>query len=110
MTAPCASCPWRLTSPEDGSGIPRFNLDLMRRLANTVGPGDAFRPIMACHGSACGAEVACRGYLQVEGWSNLSVRLALIDGAVSRADMDPEPGLALWPDFASMLAAYEEAG
>lgn len=107
---PCQTCPWRRSSTVGGADIPAFDLDLMRALANTVGDGDALRPIMACHGSACGAETPCIGYVAVEGYSNIAVRLM---AAQRRIDLGAiweacEP-LELWPSFHEMLAAYEAA-
>lgn len=107
---PCPTCPWRRSSTVGGGDIPGFDLDLMRRLANTVGEGDAFRPVMACHGSLEGADTACVGYLAVEGWSNLNVRIMAIDGRLdlNAVGRECEP-LDLWPSFDAMLSAYEEA-
>ncbi len=83
----------------------------MRGLSNTVGHGDAFRPIMACHFSACGAETPCIGYVAQEGYSNLAVRMAVIRGDLNlRAIDDACRELDLWESFDEMLAAYEEAG
>lgn len=109
-TVPCATCPWRRTSTEGGADIPGFAINLMRGLSNTVGRGDDFRPVMACHGSACGAETPCVGYIAQEGYSNLAVRLMAVEGRVDLLAMAEacEP-LDLWPSFDEMLAAYEQA-
>lgn len=108
MNEPCPTCPWRLTSVVGGGDIPGFDIDLMRGLRSTVGDGDAFRTIMACHYSACGAETPCVGYLAVEGWSNLAVRLGVIDGRIDMAAIDAAcADIDLWPSFELMLAAYE---
>lgn len=107
---PCATCPWRKSSTVGGSDIPRFDIDLMRRLRNTVGRDDAFRPIMACHGSACGAETACAGYLAVEGYRNLSVRMLALKGKVDIiGTVEACAELDLWQSFDEMLDAYEDA-
>ena len=107
---PCATCPWRKSSTVGGADIPNFNIELMRGLSNTVGPGDAFRPIMACHGSACGAERPCTGYVAVEGYRNLALRIMAIDGKLDIAGiMDACEPLDLWPSFDEMLTAYEGA-
>lgn len=107
---PCPTCPWRRSSTVGGADIPRFDLDLMRRLANTVGEGDALRPIMACHYSPCGAETACAGYVAVEGHHNLSVRLMAAQGVIDLlAIEDACCDLDLWGSFHEMLAAYEKA-
>lgn len=110
MNAPCATCPWRKTSTVGGADIPHFDIDLMRGLSNTVGEGDAIRPIMACHGSACGAETACIGYVHVEGYSNIAVRLAAAQGSLDFRAIDAACApLDLWESFDVMLAAYEAA-
>jgi hypothetical protein len=105
-TVPCATCPWRKSSTIGGSDIPGFSIEMMRNLACTVGPGDAFRKVMACHGSDEGKEEPCIGYLAVEGYSNLNARLMQVDWhAIDLACAD----IDFWPSFEEMLAAYEEA-
>lgn len=109
MNAPCPTCPWRKSSTVGGADIPGFDIEKMRGLSNTVGDGDAFRVIMACHGSACGAERPCIGYVAVEGWSNLSVRMMAIRGDLDMNAIDSACAeVDLWPSFAEMLEAYEE--
>lgn len=109
-TAPCKTCPWRRSSTVGGFDIPGFDIDKMRGLRSTVGEGDAFRVIMACHYTPEGQEAACVGYLARHGWSNLAVRLAVFDGRVDLAAIeDACAELDLWPDFWTMLDAYEEA-
>jgi len=83
----------------------------MQALADTVGDGDEFRPMMACHYSGePGTEKVCVGYVAKEGWSNLAVRLMAINGKIDiNAIVDACEGLDLWPDFITMLTAYEEA-
>ena len=108
-TVPCGSCPWRRSNPTDGTAIPGFSLTKMRHdLSRTVGDGDAFRPIMACHRSREGGDHTCVGYIAREGWSNLAVRLAAIDGRIPINDIDQGcEGLDLFGSFGEMLAAYE---
>jgi hypothetical protein len=109
-SVPCATCPWRLTSNPDGSDIPNFDIELMRGLSNTVGRGDDFRPIMACHYSEYGEETPCVGYIAVEGYSNLAVRVRALQGKTDLAGiMDACDGMDLWPSFGEMLRAFEEA-
>lgn len=97
-SVPCATCPWRKSSTAGGADIPGFSIELMRRLSNTVGEGDAFRPVMACHGSACGAEEPCVGYVAVEGYSNLAVRVMVVKGKVSFQAIDAAVAdIELWP-------------
>jgi hypothetical protein len=113
-SAPCATCPWRRSSTLGGYDIPGFGLDLMRGLSCTVSPRgrreDAFRVIMACHGSPEGGEDFCRGYLAREGWSNLSVRMHVFRGDLNLDAVDRAcAGIDLWDNFYEMLDAYEEA-
>ncbi len=93
-----------------GADIPNFDLALMERLSNTVGEGDAFRPIMACHHSKPDDEFPCAGYLAVEGESNINVRLLASRGEIDmRAVRSATASMDLWPDFHTMLNAYREA-
>ncbi len=96
-----------------GADIPGFNLCKMQGLRSTVGRGDAFRTIMACHYSGePGTETPCVGYVAQAGWSNLSIRMMAIK---ERGDIDWREvwdeceKLDLWETFEDMLAAYEEA-
>jgi hypothetical protein len=110
MNEPCRTCPWRKSSTVGGSDIPGFNIELMRGLSNTVGQGDALRPIMACHYSPCGEESACVGYVAVEGYRNISVRLLAAKGEIDLPGIDAAcEGLELWQSFDEMLEAYELA-
>lgn len=107
---PCPTCPWRKSSTVGGFDIPRFDLDKMRNLIDTVGDGDDFRTVMACHYSPCGGETACVGYVAVEGYSNLNVRIMAARGRIDLpAIWDACESLDLWPSFGEMLAAYEDA-
>ena len=109
-TTPCPTCPWRKTSTVGGFDIPGFDLAKMQGLRSTVGEGDAFRTVMACHYSACGAEEPCVGYLYVEGWSNLNVRMMALREEVDMGAIDEHcEGLDLWVSFEEMLEAYEDA-
>lgn len=78
---PCATCPWRVD--QKASAIPRYSHEKACGLMNTVGKGDAFRPIMACHGSTEENMHACKGYLAREGWGNINVRMLLIRGEIA---------------------------
>lgn len=75
---PCATCPWRVD--QDASVIPNYVHDKACRLTGTFGEGDAFRKIMACHGSTEDNPRACNGYLAMAGWSNINVRMLLSQG------------------------------
>ncbi len=105
---PCKTCPWRVDS-EGGGAIPGFDIEKARDLAVTVGEGDDFRTIMACHRSREGGDYVCVGYVAVEGYSNLAVRMAAISGRIPlREVVEACEDLDLHPSFDSMLAALEE--
>lgn len=105
---PCQSCPWRKSSTVGGADIPGFSIQMMRNLSNTVGNGDAFRPIMACHYSPVGKESACKGYIAREGYSNINVRMLASKGKIPIREITTAcERLDLWPSFGPMLKAYE---
>lgn len=84
---PCGTCPWRVD--KDATVIPRYSHEKACNLMNTVGRGDGFRPIMACHhstGSEEPAGQACRGYLAQVGWTNINVRILLTQGKLPSPD------------------------
>ena len=81
---PCATCPWRIEKGVET--IPAYSQEKALAIRNTVGDGDGFRTIMACHHSAEDAPISCRGYLAQVGWSNLNVRMFLVKGAIPSPD------------------------
>lgn len=96
----CSTCPWRVGATADP--IPNFDPDEARNLRCTVGDGaDAFRTIMACHGSSEENNLPCGGYLAVVGYTNLHVRIAMIDGTITMPDT---AGVDLVETFDEMLA------
>lgn len=107
---PCKSCPWRKSSAIGGADIPNFDITLMKRLSNTVGDGDALRPIMACHYSEIGKEQPCVGYVAVEGYTNISVRLMACRGEIDMLKIQQEcRPIKMWKSFKAMLRAYIKA-
>ncbi len=102
---PCATCPWRVD--QDASVIPNYNHDKACNLTNTVGDCDGFRPIMACHGSLEGEEIACKGYLAHAGWTNINVRILVAKKKLPNPDKVLDAceaaGIELHPDYASVL-------
>lgn len=59
--------------------------------------------IMACHQATEDSDLACIGYLAVEGWSNLHVRLRILQGLIPMSDIEAScADLDLHPSFASM--------
>lgn len=102
-TPPCKSCPWRVGA--DADAIPGFSMGMAEDLRSTVS-GELGAPIMACHQSREGDEIPCQGFLAVEGYNNLAVR---INVAVGKMDPEvvaepPEDWPELYGDFDAMLA------
>lgn len=87
----CAECPWRKDVPTG-----RFPPERYINLADTCSDGDGLKPIFACHKTDDGKEQACVGYLLVEGYSNIVVRLAS-----SRNSFNPEELESLGPLYDS---------
>lgn len=108
-TEPCPTCPWRVD--QDASVIPNYVHDKACGLMNTVGRGDDFRPIMACHHSIEGREIACKGYLAVAGWSNINVRMLLARGRIESpadcADACADAGIELHQSYEEVLEKLE---
>ncbi|MCK9897669.1 DUF6283 family protein [Frankia sp. AgB32] len=108
---PCGTCPWRRAADPSGADIPGYSLELMRGLARTVpgpGEGDGWRDIMSCHTDR--RDEPCRGYLAVEGLTNLRVRVLAMTGAVPLgAVQDACVELDLYGSYAEMRAAHEAA-
>ncbi len=101
---PCRSCPWRLSASAEE--IPGFSLELAEQLTGTCGepgreaPADA--AWFACHQSREGAEVPCAGWLAAAGRFHLGVRLAVLQGRLAIAALEPGGG---WP---ALHESYED--
>jgi hypothetical protein len=87
--------------------IPGYCQKKAEGLLGTIGQGDAFRQIMACHNSTDKKMIPCKGYLAQEGWSNINVRLLAMRGNIPNpgavANACYEDGLELEPDYATVL-------
>lgn len=88
---PCASCPWRLDTHADQ--IPNFDLTKAENLLNTT-TGELMAPMMACHMSQEGDEFVCAGWLARHGRDSIFAWIAVIEGRLPAAALDPKPG---WP-------------
>ena len=73
---PCAECPFRRDTPP--GMFPACRYDALRATAGAPGrEAPLGAPMFACHKSAEGGEEACAGWLAVEGYGHLGVRLAV---------------------------------
>lgn len=97
VTTTCDECPWRRDV-----AVGRFPPERYKALENTC--KQIFGgPIFACHKTHEGNERACAGFLLVEGWENISVRLA---ASAKRFDMSEITAAApLYGSFAEMAVA-----
>jgi uncharacterized protein DUF6283 len=102
-TTVCPTCPWRRGATAEA--IPNFCVTKARGLRNTVGEGDAFRTIMACHASKPGEERHCGGYVAQVGYTNLAVRVGLMQGRITMPNTD---GLDLVDTFEEMLEQVDD--
>lgn len=106
---PCPECPWKRDS-EPGKFPPeRYQaLRCTSRRPDARGGTEAQLgdPLFACHMTHEGHEHACAGWLAVEGWGHLAVRIAVLSGAVPQCQLRPGPGWpALYGSYAELAAA-----
>lgn len=101
--APCVECPWRLDAP-----LGKFAPERFETLRATCRDGDGHAglgaPIFACHMGepGTGDDLACAGWLAVEGRKSLEVRIAVATGGLPVCTLDPDPR---WPE---LYGSYEE--
>jgi hypothetical protein len=86
--APCKGCPWRISAT--ASAIPGFDMEKAENLINTVGQ-EFGQPMMACHQSTEENEIHCVGFLAVQGWDNITVRMAVISGQIPAEALEQPP-------------------
>lgn len=97
---PCKTCPWR--TDRDASTIPGFQFDLVDRLER-CSDGALDSPQFGCHQSNPGEEFVCAGWLSVEGWDSLGVRLGLADGTYTKEQLDARHLDPTWPEMEPSL-------
>lgn len=88
---PCAECPWR-QDVKPG----KFTPERFRTLARTA--YNMATSIFACHMSKEGGEVACAGFVLMQGAHNLSLRL-------SRQKFEVQSDVPLYPTYRRMAIA-----
>lgn len=93
---PCSDCPWRTDAP-----LRHFPPDAFERLAHTA--KDMDRGIFQCHDTTDEVPLACAGFLERGADHNLTVRLAYMNGRLTRSDRSG--GCDLYPDFRTMAEA-----
>lgn len=102
-TPPCKSCPWRVGA--DADAIPGFDMAMAEDLRLCVS-GAIGAPIFACHQSREGDEIPCQGFLAVEGYASLTVRIGVSVGTIDPDALGepPEDWPELYGSFEAMLA------
>jgi len=88
---PCAECPWR-TDVKPG----KFTAERFRILAATA--YDLATSVFACHMSKEGGEVACAGFILMQGAHNLTLRMA-------RQTFEVKSDAPLYPTYRRMAIA-----
>lgn len=104
--SPCEECPWRLDQP-----VGRFTPERYEVLRDTCRDPDGGNagfgaPLFACHKTPDGRETACAGWLAVEGWNNVPVRMAVLDGRLDPAALVPDDD---WPPLYPSYEALADA-
>ena len=98
---PCDECPWRLDA------VPgRFPPERYAALENTHGArgreAPLGAPLFACHKTMEGRDAACAGFLAVEGYNHLGVRLVVLLGNIPIEALTPG---ADWPPLHATYAS-----
>lgn len=62
--------------------------------------------MFACHKTAQGREVACAGWLAIEGVNHPAVRIAVLQERLDPDTLTPAPG---WPELYTSFAEMAEA-
>ncbi len=63
-------------------------------------------PMFACHKTPEAGEKACAGWLAVEGWGHVGVRLAVAMGRLDGSALEPGDGWPeLYPDYEALADA-----
>lgn len=93
---PCNECPWRADAQPGRFPACRFEA-LRETTVQRVGA-----PLFACHKTPDGSDRTCAGWLAVVGHRHISVRLAVAQGRLDPAALEPADG---WP---ALHGSYDE--
>lgn len=95
---PCKDCPWRIDAPAG-----HWHKDEFVNIARTC-RGDGLRR-MGCHNSSPDNPIICMGWVRVEGFDSIGVRLACISGELNPADVNTTTGPDLFNSIQDMIDA-----
>ena len=100
---PCSSCPWRVDAPRDYWDKQHFS-DVWKNCQ------DDGLNIMLCHKAGSLPEkergdVPCQGWIRVMGFDAIGVRILVMQGKATRAEVEDRDGPELFPTFTAMMRA-----
>ncbi|WP_433235347.1 DUF6283 family protein [Streptosporangium sp. CA-135522] len=106
---PCGECPWQVSAE-----LGKFPAERYEELRATCQPNAAGvpplpgTPMFGCHvgDPKTGEDLACAGWLAVEGFEHIGVRLALADGRIPASALQPGHN---WPELYPSYEAMAEA-
>jgi Family of unknown function (DUF6283) len=99
LRRPCDNCPWRVDAPR-GFWDPSHFEEIYRNCQ------DDGMHVMLCHKSKPGKiELPCQGWARVMGTAAIGVRILLIKGTLTIAEVMDRRGQRLFRTFAAMLRA-----
>ena len=98
---PCSSCPWRVDAPR-GYWDPQHFIDIFKNCR------DDGLNVMLCHKSIALPEkergdVPCQGWIRVMGFDAIGVRILVMQGKATRAEVEDRDGPELFPTFTATL-------
>ncbi|MEV0149740.1 MULTISPECIES: DUF6283 family protein [unclassified Nonomuraea] len=106
---PCGECPWQVKAP-----LGKFPAERYEQLRSTCRPDAAGipplpgAPMFGCHvgDPGTGEDLACAGWLVVEGHNHMGVRVAVMEGRLSMEALDRGDN---WPELYESYEAMAEA-
>src|SRR5258708_6856427 len=100
---PCSECPWKRGTRPGQFTAARYAQ--IRASAGTPTAADLSAGMFGCHKGEPGtdADLACAGWLAVEGHKHLLVRIAVLTSRLEPGDLAPDSGWpALWDSYDQM--------
>lgn len=102
LRRPCENCPWRVDAPRQHWDPSHF-VEIWKNCQDDGLHG------MLCHKTRDAtdpeARIPCQGWVRVMGASAIGVRIMLLRGTVTTAELDDRDGPELFKTFAAMLRA-----
>ena len=100
---PCSECPWRKDQPAGRFPPERYESLKATSWTKERGSAPMGAPMFACHKSREGRDLACAGWLAVEGANHVGVRIALMQDRLDPKALSPgEDWPELYDEYAQM--------